>query len=179
MTDWMAALLAFVIALVIAFGAASITALPAASCPEHQAAVAASLPDARYTPGAVLANVTTEDVCRAGYSEDARGSVSGGLRRKILGNYGGADQWARGTYELDHLVPVELAGATSAANLWPQRITAKGTWGAKQKNRIENRLKRDVCAGVLTLDQAQKEIRTNWIGAYKSRFGNPDSSGKN
>lgn len=57
-------------------------------------------------------------------------------------------------YEEDHLIPLELGGAPSdPKNLWPERITQ-----ARAKDRLENALHTQVCAGTLTLDAAQALI---------------------
>lgn len=60
-------------------------------------------------------------------------------------------------------------------NLWPQPYRIK--YGARIKDVLETKLKRMVCEGKLTLAQAQKEIATNWIAAYKKyidKEGCPD-----
>lgn len=52
-------------------------------------------------------------------------------------------------------------------NLWPEPYTislADGTAvGARVKDALENQLKRQVCAGSLTLAQAQTEIGIHWV----------------
>jgi hypothetical protein len=63
--------------------------------------------------------------------------------------------WAnRGDYEVDHRVPRELAGADVFVNLqlqlWPI---------ARRKDREENRLHRAVCAGAVSLADAQQQMR--------------------
>lgn len=69
-------------------------------------------------------------------------------------------------FEEDHLISLQLGGyPTDARNLWPQPYRIK--CGARIKDVLETRLKRMVCEGKLTLAQAQKEIATNWIAAYK------------
>ena len=50
-------------------------------------------------------------------------------------------------------------------NLWPQAYA--GQWGAKVKDKLENKLHVLVCAGTITLDDAQKGIATDWISLYK------------
>jgi hypothetical protein len=63
-------------------------------------------------------------------------------------------------YQEDHFIPLELGGhPTSPANLWPQPW-----WQAQLKDRAEYGLNRAVCAGRITLGQAQRMIRDpgNW-----------------
>jgi hypothetical protein len=72
-------------------------------------------------------------------------------------------------YEEDHLISLELGGhPTDSRNLWPEPY--KGDWGAKKKDSLENRLHKLVCSGAITLDQAQEEIRTDWVASYKKRM---------
>lgn len=68
--------------------------------------------------------------------------------------------------EEDHMVALELGGSpTDPNNLWPEpRVGAHASAGAKDL--AENRLKREVCAGTITLAEAQLEIKipADWHG---------------
>lgn len=69
-------------------------------------------------------------------------------------------------WELDHIVSLEIGGnPTDPTNLFPQPWT--GPWNAKDKDALENRLHRLVCAGTLTLKVAQQAIATDWPSAYR------------
>ena len=69
-------------------------------------------------------------------------------------------------YEEDHLVPLCLAGAPQdPANLWPQ--PRFGEWSANRKDTLETKLCRLVCDGRVPLAEAQREIATDWIAAYR------------
>jgi hypothetical protein len=70
---------------------------------------------------------------------------------------------------LDHLIPVELGGTDDVENLWPQ--PAKGEWSAVQKDALEQKLLGMVCAGTLTVKQAQSAIKKNWVQAYTQYVG--------
>jgi hypothetical protein len=62
------------------------------------------------------------------------------------------------SYELDHLVSLEVGGSpTAVANLWPEQ----GEHNAKDP--VENAAKAAVCSGKMTLADAQHKIATNWI----------------
>ena len=74
-------------------------------------------------------------------------------------------------YEVDHLISLELGGSNSIKNLWPESY--HGPWNAHIKDRLENELHRRVCSGALDLKEAQREISTNWIEAYKKYLGEP------
>jgi hypothetical protein len=89
------------------------------------------------------------------------------MRDEVFREYGIADG-ERNKYEIDHLVPVELGGANNIKNLWPEPFD--GEWGSAIKDRLENELHRMVCAGEISLRDAQEQIRTNWIELYKRVF---------
>ena len=74
------------------------------------------------------------------------------------------------SYELDHLISLEIAGHPSDPNnLWLQPYT--GTWNARLKDKLENELHKEVCSGKITLVGAQSEISSDWVAAYQKRFG--------
>jgi hypothetical protein len=69
------------------------------------------------------------------------------------------------TCELDHLVSIELGGADTLDNIWPQCgpsrvILAKRYF--KIKDSVENYLAAKVRAGAISLKDAQHGIATNW-----------------
>ena len=75
-------------------------------------------------------------------------------------------------YEEDHLISLELGGhPTSPDNLWPEPWF--GTWSARVKDTLENRLHTMVCNGDISLRQAQKSIATDWVAAYRMYAGQP------
>ena len=49
-------------------------------------------------------------------------------------------------YELDHLIPLAIGGADTAANLWPQPQNE-----ADLKDVLENRIQGQVCSGAVPL----------------------------
>jgi hypothetical protein len=64
-------------------------------------------------------------------------------------------------YEEDHLIPLELGGnPVDPENLWPEAY--KPMPGAGEKDTVENWLRAQVCAGALSLREAQDQIRTDW-----------------
>jgi hypothetical protein len=123
------------------------------------------LPDTACTPGATDPRVTQANIdttiCRAGYTKTVRPPehVTAAIKRERMDAYGAGD--APSSYELDHLIPLELGGAPAAvANLWPEPLN--GGDGAHTKDQVENALHRRVCAHVLSLAVAQREIATDW-----------------
>ena len=122
-------------------------------------AFAGDLPDHRLTPGAILTTDATT-VCVPGYAHLVR-NVSAATKRAVYAEYGIASH-RPGEYEVDHLVSLELGGSNSIANLWPESYWTQ-PWNAHVKDKVENKLHELVCAGRLSLNEAQREIATNWI----------------
>lgn len=119
-------------------------------------------PDPKLTPGAVLAGIQKEDVCRPGYAKSVR-NVPEYVKKHVYETYNITPE--PGGYEVDHLVSLELGGSNDEHNLWPQPY--HGALNAHMKDALENKLHSLVCTGQLTLDEAQKEISTDWVEAYK------------
>lgn len=67
--------------------------------------------------------------------------------------------------EEDHLVSLELGGADTLDNLWPQCGPSQAELNAryfKEKDLVENYLAAEVRAGHIPLEQAQRGIAQNW-----------------
>lgn len=121
-----------------------------------------SRPDPRLTPG-VVATTNPADVCPhvAAWLEQPR--VLQSTYRHVYANYRLHYPQSRGTYELDHLISRELGGAPlDPRNLWPEPNDHPRPGFANSKDILENRLHDDVCAGRITLTQAQHTIRIGW-----------------
>jgi hypothetical protein len=121
------------------------------------------MPNARLTPGETFAGVTTAEVCTPGWASSHR-VVEAAQYRQVYGAYQIHYPEPSGTYELDHLIPLEIGGDNANANLWPE--PAAPTPGFHQKDELENALHARVCAGALALAEAQHEIASNWYAAY-------------
>jgi hypothetical protein len=127
-------------------------------------AAAVSVPDARLTPGAtVLADRQT--ICKSANVKNK--AVPASLQKKVFEEYG-IRRAGLNFYELDYLVTPALGGADDIRNLWPHSYSAP--WSAKVKDDLEDRLRDMVCSGELDLSQAQRDIATDWIAAYKKYF---------
>ena len=125
---------------------------------------ATHLPDASLTPG-VVSSLTAAELC-----DGARPSrtVTLASRDAVLRSYQ-MEQVSADLFELDALVTPELGGTTDPGNLWPQRYAAP-VWNASVKDQLEELLPDLVCSQQLTLADAQREIATDWIAAYKKFF---------
>lgn len=135
--------------------------------PSNTGATNPGLPNSTLTPGRTT-NATREDICEPGYTRKVR-SVSASLKRRVYASYGRTRQPGV-CCEVDHLIPLELGGANSKENLWPQPWNgdpAKNQWGAKEKDQLENRLHRLVCSGKLDLPTAQQAIARDWVAAWE------------
>jgi hypothetical protein len=131
------------------------------------------LPDPACTPGAtnpaVAPSTISSTICVSGWTSTVRPpvSVTEPQKYRSMAAYGDPD--SAGDYEYDHLIPLELGGASDdAGNLWPQPHS--GQWSSLVKDGLENRLRELVCAGQLALATAQQAIASNWIAAYQ-RYG--------
>lgn len=140
------------------------------------AAPAPNLPNPQRTPGAIDPAITQGDIgatiCNRDWSTRSirpPEDYTYRLKRYQLHRWGYRDRRTR-DYEEDHLISLELGGAPSSPrNLWPERW--RGACGAHTKDRVENALHRAVCEGRITLRQAQHEIATNWMAAYRQWVG--------
>lgn len=126
------------------------------------------LPDPNLTPGAVLTTDLSR-ICAPGYTKTVR-HTSGKLKKFVYEEYGINPRG--GHYEVDHLIPLEIGGADVAANLWPESYDTK-PWNAHVKDKLEDYFHREVCAGRVPVEQAQKEIAEDWIEAYRKYLGKP------
>ena len=142
------------------------------------------LPDPRCTPGEADPAVTQDNIgstiCVPGYTEKVRPpvSVTEPMKLSSMKSYGDSDSPSH--YEYDHLIPLELGGASTIKNLWPEPLA--GQYNAHAKDTVENILKKGVCAGQISLADAQHEIAVNWTAVYVNHYGNmqvPGQTGSN
>jgi Protein of unknown function (DUF3761) len=125
------------------------------------------LPDRRCSPGAYDSAVTQANIqstiCVSGYTATVR-KVPASEKSAVYKEYGIAHH-APYSYEVDHIVSLELGGSNSIANLYPEAYANPN--GARVKDRLENAMHAAVCAGTLALKTAQREISSNWLATYR------------
>lgn len=132
--------------------------LHAGQCHARTAATGQPLPDPACTPGAIDPAVTQANIhttiCVRGYTATVRPpqTLTAPAKRAAMAEYG-----ITAGNELDHLVPLELGGASATSNLWPQVGPIPNP-----KDSVEGTLRAAVCSGRLTLTQAQQEIARDW-----------------
>lgn len=121
------------------------------------------------TPGVTNPNVTQENIqstiCVSGWTATIRPSASytTALKKQQL-----PDGSNLANYEEDHFISLELGGnPTQPANLWPEPYQSSlAGIGAHTKDQVENYLHKQVCAGAMTLAEAQQEITTDWYSVF-------------
>lgn len=119
--------------------------------------------DRRCTPGALNPQVTqtsiTQTICKPGWAQSIRppSGYTTNLKHRQKPLYG-ENAMLDAQLEEDHLIPLSVGGApTDPTNLFPQ------PWpDAKRKDVDENTAHRDVCAGRVTLKQAQDQLLAEW-----------------
>jgi hypothetical protein len=117
----------------------------------------ASLPNPKLTPGRVARG-----------DEDRRG-VTEQMERKVFARY--HLPWnRRAQFKIDHLVPLELGGADTIDNLWPQSLRIR-PYGTDRKELLTEVLQSRIAKGQMTLEQAQEQIGTDWIDAFIDHLG--------
>jgi len=121
--------------------------------------------DPECTPGAINPTVTV-DIIRSGRLRTGcvRNCITTQFQKGIEYERYGVHK-DRATCELDHLVPLELGGADSLDNIWPQC----GPYGAaglkiyfKEKNVVEDYFTTLVKTGQMGLRDAQEAIAKDW-----------------
>jgi hypothetical protein len=134
------------------------------------------LPDPSCTPGVLNPDVTQDTIdstiCVSGWTSTIRPSTSYTNKLKAEGivAYGYSDT-SMSDYEEDHFLPLELGGSpTDPGNLWPEPHYSTDSSGltSYSKDSVENKLKKAVCDGTVTLADAQNAILTDWTTALSS-----------
>lgn len=121
-----------------------------------------AMPDHACTPGTVF-DVTKSQVCTSGYSSTVR-NVPESEKNQVYAEYN-IPSHTTGEYEVDHFISLELGGSNDIANLWSE--AASPTPGFHQKDEVENYLHKELCAGQISLQEAQYLISSKWFQVYQ------------
>lgn len=134
-------------------------------------AFASDLPNPSLTPGAIDNSIKQQNihqtVCIKGYTKTIRppANYTNKLKKRQLREYGYDDRNPK-HYEEDHLIPLSIGGnPKDPQNLWPEPRNSE--WSAAKKDQLEFVIYRMVCRNEIPLKDAQAEIASNWIEAYK------------
>ena len=115
------------------------------------------MPNPKRTPG------------RVAKRDKDRGGVTLTMEKKVFARY--RLPWSRrAEFKIDHLIPLELGGADTIDNLWPQSRSIR-PYNPERKELLTRRLLALIAAGEMTLTQAQREIREDWISCFVERLG--------
>ena len=113
--------------------------------------------DLARSPGVLNPDVTQANIastiCRHGWTKTIRPPTdyTNALKLGQMREYGVGG--SRSEYQEDHLISLELGGhPTDARNLWPEPYPR-----AAEVDSIENELNAKVCAGDMSLDEAQRK----------------------
>jgi hypothetical protein len=102
-----------------------------------------------------------------GYTKTVRppAAYTNKLKTKQIREYGYDDTIPK-HYEEDHLIPLSIGGnPRSPKNLWPE--PRKSEWNAAKKDQLEYVIYKMVCNNDIMLKDAQDQISSDWIAAYK------------
>ena len=117
----------------------------------------ALLPNPKLTPG------------RIAQSEKDRGGVTVEMEQKVFARY--RLPWSsRSAFKIDHLIPLELGGADTIDNLWPQSLRAR-PYGPDRKELLTEVLLQRIARRQITLEQAREQISRDWIDAFIDHLG--------
>jgi hypothetical protein len=152
-----------------------------APCPKTKGKVGCDsyYPDPAKTPGHPDPKITQaniqDTVCKDHYTTTVR-SVNEDEKKAEFTTYDIKPTDSPFGYEIDHFISLELGGTNDPDNLWPQPYCQPGTGGktcigAREKDVVETSLSHRVCAGKITLLQAQEIIKTDWYKEYLSLKG--------
>lgn len=141
-------------------------------------------PNPLLTHGAIDRTLTPEYICS--HSTLERRSVTTVQKKKIFQAYG-VPYEDRAGYEVDHFIPLSLGGVNTCirhdgsedvtCNLWPQphqkSFPEIAPWGSETKDKLEYRLYRLMCAGQISLQDAQVAITADWEDGYRQHVAEP------
>lgn len=116
------------------------------------------------TNPAVTQDTIDVTICKPGWTATVRPPVAdtNSYKHKLVKALPATASHRLADYELDHVIPLELGGATfDTFNLRLElRVSAGGQ--AEVKDKEENSLRAAVCTGHRTLDEARAKILADW-----------------
>ena len=144
-------------------------------------ALAQERPDPALSPGEAR---TTDLVVICGTSTREFRHTTEAMKRRVYRAYGLSGPHTgycsigvRGC-EVDHLISLELGGADTEKNLWPQSYSPAFKWNAVVKDRLENETHRRVCDEAVGIEvrqrlllEYQERIAADWVSLYVEVFG--------
>lgn len=127
----------------------------------------AQLPDPKLTSGAIRTS-DQQEICSPSFRTRKYRHTTLAMKREVCQRYHLKDCPHPGLIEIDHLIPLELGGADTIENLWPEFSSYPKGFGYGTKDQLENELHDDVCLfHRMTIAEAQQCIQTDWIACYQ------------
>lgn len=120
-----------------------------------------SLP--KYTPG-LARPLSKKQICTTKWGKDVR-HVTPRMKKQVCIMYDISSGCPGPAWEIDHLIPRELAGADDIRNLWPQPIAE-----ARVKDHIETAMHKEFCGGTISLTDAQEQVK-HWYNKIAPSIG--------
>lgn len=125
----------------------------------------AQLPDSYKTPGDTV-RTKTEQICASGFDASIK-PVPEWAKTEALERYGIRPERFSG--DLERLVPASLGGSNSPDNLWP--FHPGGGYTLEMKTTFAAMLRDQVCAGKMSLKDAQNAFKKDWTKSYQKVAG--------
>jgi HNH endonuclease len=127
------------------------------------------------SPDGMVRPITKQEVCSTHWGRDAR-HVTAAMKRQVFrdAGYPLGNKDPRCACEVDHIVPRSIGGADDVSNLQIQQYF--GPWNAHMKDRLEVLAHKDVCAGSLSIHDAQQWFLGDWKAEYIKHYGVPNSA---
>lgn len=132
-------------------------------CPTKAEVLSYKAPIKSITPGFANPSIGKSQICS--HIERPRVDRQSKKIQNLFLQYGISTS-EQSNYTIDHLIPVELGGSSDVANLWPQRTTPD----SHVKDKLENRLKDDICTGAISVQEAQQSYVSDWRQTYIKYF---------
>lgn len=128
-----------------------------------------ALPDRRCSPGGYYSRLTKGVICAPGFRTSTIRNVPQSEKFAVEREYGEPAAYYGFSVEIDHIIPLELGGSNSIANLYFE--PGRGSANYHVKDALENRARASVCEGRLSLRVARSGFATNWERLYRRLYG--------
>lgn len=124
-----------------------------------------ALPNKALTPG-VVRTIDEKEICAKTFRTKPYRKTTAAMKKHVCDEYKVKSCPAQNKMELDHLLPLELGGLDDEKNLWVQMAP-----DYHLKDVLENKLKKQVCSGEVSLPEAQQCIMSDWVSCYRKHVG--------
>jgi hypothetical protein len=152
-------------ALLVAYLTLFTSAIAAAQTAQYRHNGPVVLNDLTVTPGQIDPTHDRAFLCSPAFRTGSIRNVTKSTKWKVCDEYGIArKECNKVNVEIDHLVPLEDGGTNDISNLWAQPRLPRPA--ALDKDILENKIKREVCAGRMDLPTAQHRLMNDWYAFW-------------